>query len=312
MKRKSFYLFVSMLLLTGCAAMDNGKRPMNPDSKSSSYFTVSDGAKLFYYETEPANSINLLVIVVPGITGIDHRMQSVDMKPLIDAGVSVCILHPRGTGYSDGVRGDISDFSIFIRDVEEFIRFRMDSHPNSRIVLYGHSMSSAVALESALKFTNVIDGAILINPPFKMRELKGATPSLGDYLVYIGYMIFASHTPIVNMSGDPALIENPDDKLETAQRLSNELCVKYFSMSMMVGSKSVIDRLAVNSAKYTCPMLLIRGGKDGLMDPAGCDEIFAAWGSTNKQYLVIPDGPHGNKTAILAMPEILKWIQKIK
>jgi hypothetical protein len=34
------------------------------------------------------------------------------------SGIATVVLHPRGTGFSDGVRGDIDDYGLFLADLQ--------------------------------------------------------------------------------------------------------------------------------------------------------------------------------------------------
>lgn len=144
------------------------------------------------------------------------------------------------------------------------------------IFLYGHSMSTVIALEVAAKLEKV-DGVILINPPWKMKAAKGMSPGWTDYAKFAWYYLFAPHTPIVNMGGDPALIENREERNEAQARLND-------------------------------PLLMIYGDNDSIVDRTGCDEIFSAWKNANKTFKVVPNGPHGKKTALAAMGWITEWI----
>ncbi len=100
-----------------------------------------------------------------------------------------------------------------------------------KIILFGHSMSCAIALKVAGELQKT-DGLILVNPPYKLKSAKGMSPGFGDYLKYIGYYIFAPHVPVVNMAGDPSVIENESDKKESEARSNDSLLVKYFSMRL--------------------------------------------------------------------------------
>ena len=89
------------------------------------------------------------------------------------------MIHPRGTGYSEGKRGDNPDLSDFIGDYIEIIKgdkYYQDS--NHKIILFGHSMSCAIALKVAGELQKT-DGIILVNPPYKLKSAKGMTPGCG-------------------------------------------------------------------------------------------------------------------------------------
>jgi len=198
-----------------------------------------------------------------------------------------------------------------IKDYSEIIsRDSSYSSGNKKILLYGHSMSCAFALEVAGKVPKV-DGVILVNPPIKLKPSRGMSPGLLNYLKYIGYFIFAPHTPIVNMAGDPSLIEDESDRKESEQRNHDPLLVKYFSMHYMTESKKIMDAMVENARQAGCPLLLLYGDKDMIVDKAGCDEIYSSWKGHNKNYEIINGGSHGKSTAIKGAGIITQWIESI-
>jgi alpha-beta hydrolase superfamily lysophospholipase len=228
--------------------------------------------------------------LISGITGINHHAEKDIIEQLGITENRVVVIHPRGTGYSDGVRGDISnfsDFSDFINDYIEIITrdkdYRSKQH---KILLFGHSMSTAVLLAVADKLENV-SGAILVNPPYLLKKAKGMSPSFGQYLKYAWYYIFEKHKPIVNMAGDPSMIENEDDRKDSESKINDPLLVKYFSMYMMTQSRKLMNSMIKYSQTANYPLLLIYGEKDSIAEKKGCDILFDAWKFEKKQCVSI-------------------------
>ena len=104
--------------------------------------------------------------------------------------------------------------------------------------------------------------------------------------------------PIVNMAGDPSIIENEADRRESEERNNNPLLVKYFSMHYMSESKKIMDAMINNAQQADYPLLLLYGENDMIVDKAGCDEIYSAWKDQNKNYEIINGGSHGKSTVI--------------
>lgn len=304
------YLFLLVFIIfTSCASMKNLEKPQ-PDNKEGVFYTVRDGTQLFVYSKLPLKESNTIIYVISGITGINHKVEK-DIIELLSAGKNrVVVIHPRGTGYSEGKRGDISKFKDFINDYVEIIADDLKSLPaNHKIILYGHSISTAISLMVADSLPK-IDGIILVNPPYKMKSSKGMTPSIREYLMYVSYYIFASHTPIVNMSGNPSKIENEEERKEAEMRNQDPLLVKYFSMYYMAESRKMMNKMLDYAKRAKYSLLLIYGNDDSLVDKSGCDEIFSAWLSM-KQYEVVKNGPHGKKTVILSAKKIQAWINEL-
>ncbi len=297
------------LMLISCSGMKNLDCPMPQDNEEGSFFTARDGIKIFIYEYLPKSKFKSTIYIVSGITGINHNAEQDIIEKLSNNENRVVVIHPRGTGYSEGKRGDGRNLSEFVADYAEIIKsdkYYLDT--TRKEILYGHSMSCAIALMVGNQLQKT-DGIILVNPPYKLKQAKGMSPGFGDYLKYIVYYIFAPHVPIVNMAGDPSAIENETDRKESEKRNSDPLLVKYFSMHYMSESKKVMDSMVKNARQADYPLLLLYGENDMIVEKAGCDEIFSSWKNPNKTYKTIPDGSHGKSTVVKGMESILKWIE---
>ncbi len=317
---KKIYLRLSLLLITVllsifillnfCTGMKNPDRPIPAENEEGNFITVQDGLKIFVYEYVPVSDFKNTIYIISGITGINHKSEK-DITELLSNNVNrVVVIHPRGTGYSEGIRGDVDPDAI-IKDYSEIIsRDSSYTTGNKKILLYGHSMSCAFALEVAERLSEV-DGEILINPPIKLKPAKGMSPGLLNYLKYIGYYVFAPHKPVVNMAGEPSLIGDEPDRFESEQRNNDPLLVKYFSMRCMAESKKIMNAMLDNAMQADFPLLLLYGENDNIVDKAGCDEIYSAWKSQNKNYEIIKGGSHGKSTVMKGAETITKWIESI-
>lgn len=290
--------------------MKNIQRPI-PVSDNEGYFhKTNDGTKIFIYNFKPNEDYNSTIFIISGITGINHNTEFDIIEQLSNTENRVVVIHPRGTGYSEGKRGDISDFSNFINDYVEIIKSDKDYNSKQhKILLFGHSMSTAVLLAVADKIENV-GGAILVNPPYILKKAKGMSPSFSEYMKYAGYYLFAKHKPIVNMAGDPTKIEAEKDRRESESRMNDPLLVKYFSMYMMTKSGKLMNSMIDYCKKGKYPLLLIYGLKDNIVDKQGCDLIFKEWNYEKKQYSLIENGSHGKSSVKLARDIINKWIKE--
>jgi len=310
---KSTYIFeflIYIFLITSCTRVENSVRPAQVNEKGGYFFTARDGSKIFIREYIPGVKPASTVYIMSGITGINHKSEEDIIDILSHNTNRVVVVHPRGTGYSEGERGD-TDPEDIIEDYCEIIKG--DSSyltDNEKIVLFGHSMSCAFALEVAVKLPGS-DGLILVNPPYKLKPAKGMSPGFSDYLKYIGYYVFAPHAPVVNMAGDPSVITDESDRLESELRNNDSLLVKYFSMRCMSESKKIMDAMSENASVADFPLLLLYGENDNIVDKSGCDEIYSAWKGQNKSYVTIKDGSHGKSTVIKGSDIIAKWMETI-
>jgi alpha-beta hydrolase superfamily lysophospholipase len=280
------------------------------EKNSNLFFKTSDGIKLFIYDFIPVENYNAAVFIISGITGINPHTEKDIIELLSNNENRVVVIQPRGTGNSEGFRGDIVTVNLFINDYVAIIEKDSDyiskQHP---IYLFGHSMGCAVLLAVADKLKN-ISGAILINPPFIQKPAKGMSPNFWQYLKYAFYMLFAKHKPIVNMAGNPSVIEDEEDRKEAEQRLNDKKLVQYFSMHYMNEVKKLLKSMTGYAAKADYPLLQIYGMKDKIADKKGCDAIFNSWKNENKTYEVIENGTHGKSTIKQAKKIITRWLQQ--
>lgn len=298
------------VILISCAGIRNNDRPIPEVNETGRFITVRDGLKIFIYEYIPLKEFKNTIYIISGITGINHRSER-DLIELLSNNVNrVIVIHPRGTGFSDGPRGDFSDLSDVIEDYTEIIRGDIYFHDSTRkLFLFGHSMSCAIAIRVANELERA-DGIILINPPYKLKSAKGMSPKFLDYLRFAGYYIFAPHVPVVNMAGDPSILSNEDDRRESELRNNDPLLVKYFSMRSMIDSKRIMNGMADNAAIADYPLLLIYGSSDSIADKEGCDEIFSEWKSRDKNYEIVNGGSHGKSTVLKSSVIIREWIAR--
>lgn len=291
--------------------MKNLDRPTPSENEAGTFITIRDGLKIFVYEFIPKSDFKNSIYIIPGITGINHKSEKDIIELLSNNENRVVVIHPRGTGYSEGKRGDNSDLSDFVGDYAEIIKgdtYYRDS--NRKIILFGHSMSCAIAVKVAGELQKT-DGLILVNPPYKLKSAKGMSPGFWDYLKYFVYYIFAPHVPVVNMTGDPLVIKSESDRKESEARNNDPLLVKYFSMRSMMESKKIMDAMIENARQADYPLLLLYGENDMIVDKTGCDEIFNAWKGLNKNYEIIPGGSHGKSTVFNGTEILVSWMEGI-
>ena len=303
--RNGVYRFMFSLLMASvlsCAGMNNPTRAVPAADDPGQLLPMADGTEIYKYVRSPAGEPDATVYVIAGITGINHIAENDVLEALGGEHHRVVVFHPRGTGYSGGKRGDVDPFELFISDLIELVD--KDSETNRKI-LFGHSMSAAWVLRAATSLQK-IDGIILVNPPVVSKASEGMSPSFLEYIKYGFYYVFAQHTPIVNMGGDPQKIENADEEAELRQ--NDPFLVPFFSLSLMSDARDLMDEMPANAKKIKIPLLLIYGTSDGLIEESGCELLLENWASSVKTYVRVPQGPHGKQTVLLATPSIQKWL----
>lgn len=283
------------------------QRPPADPPASAVYIQGADGTQLYtMIEGEPApRGVVWYVLgpecgsgpLYPGFTRALHQ-----------AGFATAVLHPRGAGYSFGVRGDIKDYALFLGDYQTFLVQLRERFAGRPLFLLGHSAGAAFALHVAAKSRGTLAGIILVNPAYKLIYSKGMGPSFWDYIVYAANYIFRPAALTVDMNSDPSAVKNDLDRAEAIAMQADPLVVRYFSMRYLLAQRKVMDRCAVNIAATDAPALIVQGAGDELVDPRGNDELLAAAESTDKRKLVAPGGGHGSSAVESMISPLVDWL----
>ena len=269
--------------------------------------TARDGVPLVYAELLPDTAPRALLLYVSGVTGLNHRQMKEQTEAFTSSGVGVLYVYPRGTGYSGGTRGHLSDLETYLDDHQRVLAQAVQTRPDLPVFVMGASMGAALAVKVAVKLGRV-SGVILVNPAFRLKELKGASPTAAQYVKYAAYYVFRKSTPVVDMSGDPEVIVEPRDREEARQRKNDPLVQPLHSLQTMMLARDVMDELPANAARCDAPLLLLHGLLDPLVDPSGHAVIVDAWKAADKQKLELPHGAHGYSTVLDALPQLTQWV----
>jgi alpha-beta hydrolase superfamily lysophospholipase len=297
------------LALSGCASFPRLTRPPLEPPAGAEWLRTDDGATLYTVTWLPDGEPVGVVSFVLGPEISSAPLYPALRAALRDAGFATATVHPRGTGYSPGLRGDIDDSQLFLADQRrelEHLKARFGSKP---IFLLGHSAGAAYALELAAKTPAPLAGVVLVNPAYKMLAAEGMTPSFWEYVAYAGNMVFRPAALTIDMNSRPSAVAHLGDRAEAEAMQGDPLVVRYFSMRFMLAQKQVMDRCAANAAVSAAPLLLVQGANDALIDPRGGDEILAAAKGGDKAKLTAPNGGHGSSAVETMVEPIVSWLQ---
>jgi len=229
-------------------------------------------------------------------------------RALHEAGFATAVLHPRGTGYSSGVRGDIEDYALFLGDYQAFLVRLGERFAGRPVFLLGHSAGAAFALHVAANSRGSLAGLILVNPAYKLTYSEGMGPSFGDYVVYGANYVFRSSALTVDMNSNPSAVKNDLDRAEALAMQGDPLVVRHFSMRYLMAQSEVMGACAANIAATDAPVLLVQGAGDELVDPKGNDELLALARSADKRKLVAPGAGHGSRAVESVISPLVDWL----
>jgi NADPH:quinone reductase-like Zn-dependent oxidoreductase/alpha-beta hydrolase superfamily lysophospholipase len=220
-------------------------------------------------------------------------------------GFATAVIHARGTGFSDGFRGDIDDYALFLSDYRLFHEFLAARF--SRIFVFGQSVGAALALEVAASPSTPLAGLVLVNPAWKLTYAKSMGPTFSDYIAYAANYLFRPSALTVDMNRSPYSMAFAPDREESQAMQRDPLVVRYFSLRYVLAQRRVMNRCLQNVATVQAPILLVQGAHDAVVDPASLDVLLGAARAVDKRKLVAPDGGHGSSAVETMVIPLVDW-----
>jgi alpha-beta hydrolase superfamily lysophospholipase len=196
----------------------------------------------------------------------------------------------RGNGRSPGPRGHVDRWDQYRDDLHHFVD-RIRAREPGPLYLMGNSLGGLVALDYVLDHPEGFAGVIAAAPPLGPLAVPGWLLALGRALSRV-WPRFSWETgmDLSGLSRDPAareaVIGDPLFHRRATARLSTEVV-------------AVIERVQAHAPRFALPLLLLHGGADRMVPPAGTRRFAARAKPTMVEYREYPDAYH----ALFADPD---------
>ncbi|OGP86966.1 MAG: lipase [Deltaproteobacteria bacterium RBG_19FT_COMBO_43_11] len=214
------------------------------------------------------------VIIVHGLCEHAGRYDYV-VSRLNDFGYSVYRFDNRGHGLSDGARGHIEDYNIFINDTDKIVEVAKSEQSGIPLFTLGHSMGGFITAFYGMKYPGIFAGQIFC----------GAALTLNPSIKSFDY----NAMPIVSIPNTFAKLICRDPQVVKAFKqdtlVLKEFTAKLYGEVRIKGARHLMD--SVKAYKYPC--LILHGGGDLMVDPNSSRYFYGNISSTDKQ-LKIYDG----------------------
>jgi alpha-beta hydrolase superfamily lysophospholipase len=236
---------------------------------------------IYYQAWLPDGDVKAVLFLVHGLG--DHCGRYMNhVNRFVPLGYAVYGLDHIGHGKSDGQREVIDRFSDFTDTLKIYYEMVKGWQPGKPIFILGLSMGSLIACDYIIDHPSDFKGAILSAPlvvvgdafsPFILtmaRILSVIAPKAGVTKLDTAAL---SHNPEVVKAyeTDPLVFHE-----KTPARLGGEML-------------KTLERINAEVDKITLPFIVIQGGADKLVDPAGAQILYDKAGSKDKT-LKIYDG----------------------
>ena len=203
-------------------------------------------------------------------------------------GLAVVAYDLRGHGLSEGRRGFIARFSDYIDDLEAILA-AADSDPTLRDlgppVLFGHSLGGLISIHGALRSTRRLTGLALSSPYLGLATKVPAAKLIPG-------RILSRFVPTFSM---PAGVRGADctRSAEIAEAYEDDpMNFKNANVRWFTETARAQNEAQERAAEIKMPILCIQGAADKIAQAAASEHFVARVGSTDKEYVSLPEGYH--------------------
>ncbi len=245
------------------------------------FFEGVRGIRIYHQCWLPESEPEAVLMIVHGLGEHSGRYANL-VNHFVPMGFAVYGMDHPGHGKSDGIRKYVERFEDFVDNVKSYFDEIQARHAGKPIFLVGHSMGGLIGAVYLLDHQAGLKGAIFSGPCVKIPgNVSPITVFIGKMLVALMPKIGFLKTAPEGVSRDPAVVQAYiDDPL---------VCKKKTTVRLAAEILKAMERVCSQAGKITLPMLILQGGADWIVDPAGAQMFFDLISSADKD-LKIYDG----------------------
>jgi acylglycerol lipase len=235
------------------------------------FVKMRDGAELYVQIKETGSPV--WIIATHGVG--EHMERHKYIPELFGHDFNIFQYDLRGHGRSSGRRAWVQDFSDYMEDLKEIIRFLEEKYRMDRYVLFGHSMGALITCAFMQNFVEEerYPERIIVNaPPCGASGLLGTIVKVIPPAVFNGACEIPYSFPIGGLVDLAALSHDPRTKEDY---LSDNL------NSTKLQSKLVFELMKTAQATFArpirskCPSFATVGGSDRVVGAADVIDYFS-------------------------------------
>lgn len=252
---------------------------------ASDRIVAADGLKLPTRAWLPDDDPPRAAIVV--VHGLGEHVGRYDALATrwVRAGYAVHGYDQRGHGYAQGPRAQVRRFEDLVADLAQFVATVRAWHPESPLVLFGHSMGGVVALRALQTDAVRADLLVLSSPALRDgTEVPGWVRALVARLAEPFPGLPTVRIDVTALSRDPAEVD--------AYR--QDPAVFHGPVKARLGTQMAKHgALAIAEApRLPVPLLIVHGKADRLAQPGASGELQRALHGRDATLELYDQGPH--------------------
>lgn len=230
------------------------------------FLNAEDGTRLFWQGVRPESGQRGVVALLHGYNSRSDFLVPM-MSKFAEAGLACYALDYRGHGQSEGLPCHVFRFREYLMDVRALGRHASEMAEGERVFLFGNSLGGLIASHYALRHSEQISGTVLTAPFF------GAAFRVPGPLELCGRMLSCVCPTFKVPRRHPDLPEN--------------VTLRWWTET--VAAQQVLFR---HAEKFTLPVFILHGQRDGVASPSIARSIFERLGSRDKTLRILPGARH--------------------
>lgn len=254
------------------------------------YITANDGIRLFYRYWYPENKEPekiLLCVHGFGSHGGGFNVLAEKSNP---QGVGIIAIDQRGHGLSDGVRGDIEVFSLFLEDLDVMVDAILERHKGIPIFILGESLGGVIAIIYAAQKQDKLSGMVLAAAGIKGNSRSILKVLFRQPAILLG--ILFPRAMLVDLVKNWTMANRIPANVQAMKEdplLLRRACVHFF-MTIAKYHKKIFSHYV---GRINIPTLILQGEADVLVSPEGARKFFRELKVDDKELKMFDKACHG-------------------
>ena len=231
-------------------------------------------ANIYYQAWLPEGNVKAVLLVVHGLGEHSGRYMNV-VNHFVPLGYAVYGLDHIGHGKSEGMREVVERFEDYTDTLTIYYNMVKGWQTGKPVFLLGHSMGGLIAAYYLLDHQADFRGAVISAPGIKVSaRISQAAITIGKILSVLAPKAGVLALDVNGISRHPEVVRAyVNDPLvfhgKTPARLAAELV-------------KTMSRVTAKVDKITLPFIVVQGGQDKLVDPAGAQMLYDKASSKDK------------------------------
>lgn len=266
-------------------------------------FRGARGTGFYYQGWLPEGEVRAVLLIVHGLAEHSGRYMNL-VNRFVPLGYAVYGIDHIGHGRSEGRRLYVERFVDYTEPLKAYFDMVRCWQSDKPVFLVGHSMGGLIGALYLIDHQEELAGAVLSGPAIKAHaNVPRAVILIGRVLSVLFPRLGLVPLEAEGVSRDPAVVAAYlDDPLVCRGKMTARLGAELIgAMECVVAEANLI----------TLPILILQGGADRLVDPAGAQILYEKVTSTDKKLIVYEGFYHevfNEPEHDLVLSDVEQWV----